>query len=95
MAIDVTDNPQRHRYDLTVDGVAAGHVAYRADPGIIDLIHTEVYDEFEGRGLGGKLASAVLDDVRARGLKLVPSCPFIASYIDSHPEYQDLVLKIT
>ena len=38
-----------------------------------------------------QLVSGVLDDIRARGLEVVPLCPFAAAYIRRHPEYADLV----
>ena len=91
MATDVIDHPDRSRYELTVDGVLAGHVEYRVDPEAIQLIHTEVYDAYSGHGLGTVLAKAVLDDIRARGLKMVPACPFIAEYVRTHADYQDLI----
>jgi GCN5-related N-acetyl-transferase len=41
---------------------------------------------------GGRLARAALDDARARGLVVMPFCPFIAAYIERHlDEYGDLV----
>jgi predicted GNAT family acetyltransferase len=54
-------------------------------------VHTEIEPAFDGRGLGGQLARAALDDVRRRGVRAVARCPFIAGYIERHPEYQDLV----
>jgi predicted GNAT family acetyltransferase len=45
---------------------------------------------YEGRGLGGILARHSLDDVRGRDLRVVPLCPFYASWISTHPDYQDL-----
>ena len=29
--------------------------------------------------------------MRAAGDPIVPLCPFIASYVEKHPEYEDLV----
>jgi predicted GNAT family acetyltransferase len=55
------------------------------------LIHTEVDERFEGHGLGGRLVSGALDDVRARGLHAAPLCPFVATYVQEHPEYAQLV----
>ena len=66
---------------------------YEQQPGVITFLHTEVDPEFEGKGLGGALASNVLDDVRARGLQVVARCPFIAAYIRRHREYRDLLLR--
>ena len=53
--------------------------------------HTEIDPAFEGHGVGSALAKAALDDVRAKGLKAVPLCPFIRTWIDRHPDYEDLV----
>ena len=68
-----------------------GEAAYRRRNGRIALIHTEVDEALEGRGLGSRLVTAALDDARDQGLEVVPLCPFVASFIDRHPEYQDIV----
>jgi uncharacterized protein len=52
-----------------------------------------VLPQFEGQGLGSRLAAFALDDVRGRGLAAVPVCPFIAGYIRKHGEYRDLVTE--
>jgi uncharacterized protein len=54
-------------------------------------MHTEVPPELGGRGIGSKIAGGALDLVRARGLKVVAECPFIAGFIGKHPEYTDLL----
>lgn len=93
MATEVRDNPQESRYELLVDERLAGVARYRLDGERITMYHTEVEREYEGRGLGAELARDALDDVRRRGLVLVPRCPFIAAYVRRHPdEYLDLVM---
>ncbi|HEX2497410.1 MAG: GNAT family N-acetyltransferase [Actinomycetes bacterium] len=89
----VVDNPQRNRFELLLDGVAVGFANYRLQPGRIVFVHTEIQPEFEGRGLGSRLAVAVLDTARDRGLAVVPDCPFIAGYIRDHLEHADLVYR--
>ena len=89
--ITVADNPEQRRYEVGVDGELGGFVQYRVKPGLIELIHTEVEDRFEGQGLGSKLAAFALDDARERGLAVLPFCPFVNSYIQRHREYVDLV----
>jgi predicted GNAT family acetyltransferase len=89
--VEVRDNPEERRYELLVHGELAGTILYRPRPGALALIHTEVDPSLEGHGLGGRLVGAALDDIRARGLHVVPICPFVRSYLDEHPEYQDLV----
>lgn len=74
-----------------MDGELAGFTIYRARPGLIAFIHTEVGDAFEGQGVGSSLVSGALEDARRRGLEVLPFCPFVNSYIQKHPEYLDLV----
>ncbi|MBN9049830.1 MAG: N-acetyltransferase [Rhizobiales bacterium] len=90
MSDDVRDNPARHRFELEVDGHLAIAV-YSLAPGVITFIHTEVPDALAGRGIGSRLAKGALAQVRDRGLKVVPRCPFIRGYIEKHPEWQDLL----
>jgi hypothetical protein len=91
-SIRVADNPSEHRYEVFVDDELAGLAVYRVEPGRLVFTHAEVDDAFGGMGVGGTLAAAALDDVRARGLQVVPQCPFIAAYIERHPDYADLVV---
>jgi uncharacterized protein len=89
--IEVHEVPDRQRYEATLDGTVAGFAMYRDIDGVRVFTHTEVLERFEGRGVGGALARAALDDVREAGRSLVPLCPFVRSYIDKHPDDADLV----
>lgn len=86
---EVADAPERSRYEAHVDGELAGVAEYtdRRDQRV--FLHTNV--TLEGHGVGGALARAALDDVRARGKRAVPKCLFIAAWIRRHPDYVDLV----
>lgn len=88
---EVHDNPERSRYEITVDGVLAGFAQYVRKGSRIIFVHTEVDDAYEGHGLGSQLAKAALDDARTRGMPVVPVCPFIERYIERHPEYAHVV----
>lgn len=83
--------PERSRYELRIGDDVVGRVTYRRDGERIVLEHTVVDQQRRERGLGSTLARGALDDLRAEGLRLVPQCPFIASYVRRHPEYADLV----
>ena len=89
---EVRDNPEKNQFELIVEGHTA-LAAYRLKPGVITFTHTEVPKELGGRGIGSQLAKGALDQVRERGLKVVPLCPFIKAYIDKHPEYQGLLAQ--
>ena len=92
---DVHDNPDRHRFEITIDGDLAGFAEYQARPlGVpthLVITHTEIDEAFHGKGLGGQLARGVLDAARRDGLRVVPLCPFIAAWIEQHPDYAELV----
>ena len=88
--MDIIDNKPRHRYEAEVPGGTA-FAAYRMEDGAIVYTHTEVPEEAEGHGVGDALARFALEDAKARGLRVVPLCPFIASWIERHPAYKDLL----
>jgi predicted GNAT family acetyltransferase/glutaredoxin len=88
---EVVDVPEASRYELRLGGRLVGLAAYRRRNGRIAFTHTEVDESCEGRGFGSRLAAAALDDARRNGVAVVPLCPFIAHYIDRHPEYEELV----
>ena len=89
--IVVVDAPERRRFEVSVDGEPAGSLVYRLRPGLIALIHTEVDERFEGRGLGGRLARFALEQARATGLEVLPFCPFVNEWMKRHPDFDDLV----
>ena len=91
MDIVFVDSPDHHRYELRDGDEVVGFLVYRLGDGVITLVHTEVRDEYAGQGHAATLARGALDDARSRGLRVVPSCPYVASYIEKHPDYADLV----
>lgn len=91
MSLVVSDEPARQRYVARFDAEVTGLIGYVWRDGVIELVHTEVQPAYEGQGVGGQLARYALDDVRRRGLRVRPSCPFVAAWIERHPDYADLV----
>ncbi|MFT4158223.1 MAG: GNAT family N-acetyltransferase [Microbacterium sp.] len=80
----VTRNNDASRYEITADGVLAGYAEFEQRPGEIRFTHTEVDHAFQGRGLAGILAEFALTDAAASGVSIVPVCPYIAKYLDTH-----------
>lgn len=89
---EVTRNDSTGRYEISQGGKVVGFAEFKnIGDGAVMLPHTEVDEGHEGEGLGSQLARYALDDIRAQGKQVVPMCPFIAAYIQKHPEYTDLV----
>jgi predicted GNAT family acetyltransferase len=86
----VSDNRAEHHYEIHEGDELLGWIVYRESEGVVTMIHTDVEPKWEGKGVGSELARGALEDVRARGLKVNPLCPFVAAYMRRHPEYEDL-----
>jgi predicted GNAT family acetyltransferase len=81
----VLRNDDAGRYEITVDGIYA-HLVYRRNGERLVLVHTDVPDALEGRGVGSQLVRAAIDDARDRNLIVVPVCPFARAWLERHPE---------
>jgi uncharacterized protein len=92
MELTVVDVPEQSRYEArTQDGKVAGILMYKLADRLLVVTHTEVEPEYEGHGVGGQLVQTMLDEVRRRGLHVLPICPFTKAWVERHPDYQDLV----
>jgi len=90
MSYTLIDNKDKKQYEFHLDDDLA-RIEYIKAQGKIFLTHTEVPAKFEGKGIGSALVKQVLDDIQQKGLELVPLCPFVAAYINRHPEYNVLI----
>jgi uncharacterized protein len=91
--IRVVDNPDELRYEAWLGDDLAGFILYTLDGDVITLVHTDVEPRHEHEGIGSQLVRETLDDIRSRGLKMRPVCPFVAAFLDRHDEYADLVYR--
>ncbi|HYN73537.1 MAG TPA: GNAT family N-acetyltransferase [Nakamurella sp.] len=87
----VTDAPALHRFEIHVGGDLAGFTVYRTQGGRYAFTHTEIDSNFSGGGLASILVRDTLDEMRRRGVAVLPYCPFVRRYISLHPNYLDLV----
>ena len=86
----VRNNTALSCFELDADGATA--VAnYRLAHGAITFTHTEVPPALRERGIGSRLVQGALEHARAQGVKVVPRCPFVRTYIAEHPEFQNLL----
>ena len=87
----VHDAPDADRYEIRDGDRLLGIAAYQRYGDVLVFTHTEVDPDAGQSGLGGRLVRAALDDVRAKGGRVVPQCPFVRGWIERHPDYADLV----
>lgn len=91
MADELVENTASQRYELLRDGVAIGFVTYRDAGGVVTLPHTYVEPAFRGHEVASRVVQYALDDLREQGRRVEPVCPYVAAWIDRHPEYADLL----
>jgi predicted GNAT family acetyltransferase len=84
--IPLVNNEAIHNFELTVDGYRA-FIDYKLRDDKIYLIHTEVPVELEGKGVASAIVEKAFNYIEEHGLKLVPLCVYVASYLKRHPEW--------
>ncbi|WP_309102987.1 GNAT family N-acetyltransferase [Microbacterium sp.] len=82
--VTVIRNDEQSRYEVRTDGALAGFAAFDRRHGAIRFTHTEIDPAFQGQGLAGRLAADALADAAASGEDIVPLCPYIAKYLQTH-----------
>ena len=90
-SISVTNNREASRYESRVDGHLSVITYEARHDGSVALLHTEVAPELSGRGIGAAMVRAALEDARREGLKVVPVCSYVTSFLERHPEYDDVL----
>ena len=87
----VRDNRQEQRFEMSLGEGKMAFIQYaRVSEGVVELMHTEVPEEFEGKGIGGALVKGTFEILQEENLKMIPTCRFIAVYLQRHSEYQSL-----
>ena len=87
---EVINNEKDHRFEIKLND-KIGFIPYNFKDDMIGLFHTEVPEEYSGKGLGTKLALYALNYAKDHHLKIIVYCPFIAKYIEEHPEWKQYV----
>ena len=90
--IPIHFNNTKHRFEMTVDGEPA-FIDYKQRGSTIYLVHTEVAEPLEGRGVAAALVSKTLQYIEEHQLTLVPSCSYVQHYLHKHPEWYRIVAE--
>jgi predicted GNAT family acetyltransferase len=94
MEIQQTNDTRRGYFEAIEDGKEAGKMTYTwAGDSKFIIDHTEVSEEFNGKGVGKKLLMATVDYARNNNLKIIPLCPFAKSVFDKTEEIRDVLFS--
>lgn len=85
----ITDT--KGRYALIQDGHEAELTYSITSPTLIIADHTYVPEALRGTGAGLSLATRLVEDARAEGVRIIPLCPFVKAQGKKHPEWADVL----
>ncbi|HLR65140.1 MAG TPA: GNAT family N-acetyltransferase [Pseudogracilibacillus sp.] len=63
------------------------------DANTIIVDHTYVSDELRGQGIAGKLVDKITTFAREEKVKIIPTCPYVASKMEKTEAYHDLIAQ--
>ena len=86
----VSRNDELSRYEGRAEDGIVSVMDYHRHGDVLTIIHTGTVPASRGRGMAGELTEQAMADIRARGWRVHPVCPFTVEYLDDHPEYDDL-----
>ena len=90
-SLELSPNPAAQRYEAKRGGHVIALIEYRDASSARSLTHTEVNPDLEGQGIGSQLVKFALEEIKSSGSSLVPICPFVATYVQRHREYAEVV----
>ena len=88
--LDIHHDTAASRFEARLAGGTA-ECTYRLHGRVMDIVHTEVPPQFEGRGIAAALVRTALAHARAMGWKVRPSCSYVRSWMRRHPDTHDLL----
>lgn len=84
---DVINDLQGSRFVIAIEGFEA-YVLYTEDKETLDLYSTFTPRELRGKGLAEKVVKAAFEYAREKGLKVIPTCPYIHTFLERNPDYK-------
>lgn len=88
--IELVNNEAIHNFELMVDGHRS-FIDYQVRGEKIYLIHTEVPEALQGRGVAEALVEKAFTYIESKGLKVVPLCAYVQIFLKKHPEWNRIV----
>ena len=95
MSTSVTHSSAEHRYIIELDGAPVGFTEYVQAGSRRTFVHTEIDPAHEGQGLASELVEQALTQVRADGLRIAATCPYVVRWLSRHHQFDDIVDRPT
>lgn len=94
MTLDIRHDPEAHKFYAVLDQDGEAYLSYAEKDGeTLDYRSTFVSPQLRGRGMGGFVVQAALEYARVNNKKVIPTCPFVQSFVDENPRYANLLTE--
>jgi predicted GNAT family acetyltransferase len=91
-ALIIRNNLDNHTYEALFEERLLGLVVYElAVANRLVLTHAVVEKDHRQQGIGTRLMTWMLDDIRAQKLSVTVYCDVVVRFLHDHPEYGDLI----
>ncbi|MFT4019575.1 N-acetyltransferase [Terrimonas sp.] len=90
ISLPLINNTRENRFEMVVDG-ATSIIEYRQLPGALALLHTEVPQILEGKGVAAAIVEKTFNYAKENNVKIIPLCPYVLVYLKKHPEWNILI----
>ena len=90
----ITHNPAENRFEAWIENQLS-KLDYLEDGDTIVMTHVGVHPDHRGQGVAAKLTDVALVYARAKALRVIPMCSYVAAHIRRNPQYADLTKQKT
>ena len=90
--MNVQHRESADRFVVRLDDKLAYLSYERPKDGVLDYAHVFVPEEHRGAGIAAELTKTALEYAKEKGIKVIPSCPYVVTYLKRHPEYDDIIV---
>lgn len=91
MDLHIVHDKENQKFYVMIDNKESMLRYKIINPHTLDFFYTFVPNELRGQSIAGKITAVALQYAKDNHYKVIPTCPFVRSYIDSHDEFKDLV----
>ena len=88
-ALNVIHNEAEGQFETWIDGQLS-KLDYMQDGNTMVITHVGVHPEHRGQGVAGKITEVALEYAKQKSYRVIPMCPYVATYIRRHRQYLEL-----